>query len=87
MKEDTALPQINMSRIVVSGGLAGLFFAMAGMSIFLVGVPLIRYLFPVAVVLGLGVATGLHFMRPERSSTDRILSPRSKDSRGCARLK
>jgi hypothetical protein len=73
MKEDTALPQINASKIVVGGGLAGAFVALGSMSIFLVGVPLIRYLFPVAVVLGLGIALVLHFTRHERSSTDRIL--------------
>ncbi len=73
MKEDPALPQINMSKIVVGGGLAGAFVALGGMSIFLVGVPLIRYLFPVAVVAGLGVGTVLHFARHERSSTARIL--------------
>jgi hypothetical protein len=78
MKEDTALPQINVSKIVVGGGLAGAFFVLAGMSIFLVGVPLIRYLFSVSVVLGLIVALVLHFTRHETSSTDRILTVSKK---------
>jgi hypothetical protein len=78
MREDTALPQINMSKIVVGGGIAGAFFALAGMSIFLVGVPLIRYLFPVSVVLGLVVALVLHFTRHETSSTARILTAAKK---------
>lgn len=73
MKDDTELPQINVSKIVVGGGLAGLFFALAGMSIFLVGIPLIRFLFPVAVVVGFVVALVLHFARHERPSTARIL--------------
>jgi hypothetical protein len=67
-----------MSKIVVGGGLAGAFFALAGMSIFLVGVPLIRFLFPVAVLLGLIVALLLHFTRHETSSTARILTAAKK---------
>jgi hypothetical protein len=78
MREDTALPQINASKIVVGGGLVGAFVAPGGMSIFLVGVPLIRYLFPVSVVLGLGVALVLHFTRHETSSTARILTTAKK---------
>jgi hypothetical protein len=56
MREDGSLPQINMSKIVVGGGLAGAFVAVGSMSIFLVGVPLIRYLFPVAILFGSGIA-------------------------------
>jgi len=78
MKDDTALPQINISKIVVGGGFAGAFFALAGMSIFLVGIPLIRFLFPIAVVLGSGIALALRFTRHERSSTDRILTTAHK---------
>ena len=74
MREDNAPPQINLSKIVVSGGLAGAFFALASTLIFLIGIPLIRYLFPAAILLGLGVALVLHFTRHESSSTSRILS-------------
>jgi len=74
MREDSAPPQINLSKIVVSGGLAGAFFALASTLIFLIGIPLIRYLFPAAILLGLGVALVLHFTRHESSSTSRILS-------------
>jgi hypothetical protein len=78
MTEDTAPPQINISKIAVGGGIAGAFFTLASMSIFLVGIPLIRYVFPVAVVLGFGVALVLHFTRHETSSTSRILSAAKK---------
>ena len=78
MRDDTTPPQINMSKIAVSGGAAGAFVAIASMSIFLVGIPLIRYLFPPAILLGGGVALVLHFMRHDRSSTSRILSDAKK---------
>ncbi len=73
MTSTEAPPQINISKIAVGGGLAGAFFALAGMSIFLIGIPLIRALFPAAVILGGVVALVLHFAHHERPSTSRIL--------------
>jgi hypothetical protein len=73
MTED-APPQINMSKIVVGGGIAGAFFALASMSIFLIGIPLIRYMFPAAILLGCGVALLRHLTRHETPSTFRILT-------------
>jgi hypothetical protein len=78
MPEDNALPQINVSKIVVGGGIAGAFFAVASMVIFIVGIPLIRFLFPAAIVLGLGVALVLHFARHETSPTSKILTAAKK---------
>jgi hypothetical protein len=63
---------------VVGGGIAGAFFAGGGMLIFLVGIPLIRVMFPAAIVLGCGVALVRHFTLHETSSTSRILSAAKK---------
>ena len=73
MVDHTERPQINMSKIVVSGGIAGAFFALGSMSIFLVGIPLIRVMFPAAILLGCVVALIRHFTLHETSSTSRIL--------------
>lgn len=78
MTDDTAPPQINASKIVVGGGLAGAFVALGSMSIFLVGIPLIRYMFPAALLVGCGVALVRHFTRHETASTFRILSAAKK---------
>jgi hypothetical protein len=76
MMEDPAPPQINMSKIVVGGGIAGALFAGGSMLIFLIGIPLIRLMFPAAILVGCGVAVVRHFTRHETSSTSRILLPR-----------
>lgn len=78
MQDDTALPQINVSKIVVGGGIAGALFAGGGMMIFLVGIPLIRYMFPPAILLGCLIAVVRHFTMHETSSTSRILSAANK---------
>ena len=63
MKEDGSIPQINMSKIPVGGGVAGLFFAAVTVLIFLIGVPVIRYMFPAALLLGGAVSLMIHFGR------------------------
>jgi hypothetical protein len=78
MKDDTASPQINVSKIVVGGGIAGALFVGGGMLIFLVGIPLIRYMFPAAIVMGCLVAIVRHFTLHETSSTSRILTAAKK---------
>jgi hypothetical protein len=78
MTNDTTPLQINVSKIVVGGGLAGALFAGGGMLIFLVGIPLIRVMFPAAIVLGCVVALVRHFTLHETSSTSRILSASKK---------
>jgi hypothetical protein len=78
MKDDTAPVQINISKIVVGGGIAGAFFAAGSMLIFLVGIPLIRYMFPVAILAGCAVAMVRHITHHETSSTSRILSAAKK---------
>jgi len=56
MRESASSPQINVSKITGSGGVAGALFAVISMVIFLIGIPLLRYMFPAAVVLGGAVA-------------------------------
>jgi hypothetical protein len=63
MAEEIHNPQINISKIAVGGGIAGAFFAGVSTLIFLMGIPLVRFMFPVAVVLGGGIALVLHFAR------------------------
>jgi hypothetical protein len=74
MQDDPTLPQINISKIAVGGGLAGAFVAGGSMLIFLVGIPLVRYMFPVAILGGVVIAMIRHYTRHETSSTSRILS-------------
>lgn len=63
MREEDPNPQINVSRIVVGGGIAGAIFTVGSMSIFVTGLPLLWFLFPAALILGSGVAILLHFRR------------------------
>ncbi len=78
MSEITPRPQINVSKIVAGGGIAGAIFAIGTMLIFLIGIPAIRYVFPAAVVLGCGVALALHFIRHKTTGAAWILSSPKK---------
>jgi hypothetical protein len=78
MREDTSNPQINIAKIPVGGGIAGAIFAVGSMLIFLAGIPVIRVMFPAAIVLGLVVALILHFMRHETPGASWILSATKK---------
>ena len=78
MREDTERPQINMSKITVGGGIAGAIFAVGSTVIFLTGIPVLRYIFPAAVVLGCGLALILHFIRHETPGAAWILPRRNR---------
>ena len=78
MKESAPSPQINVSKIQGSGGIAGAMFAVISTVIFLIGIPVLRYFFPAAIVLGCGVALVIHFMRHETPGTPWILSATKK---------
>lgn len=78
MRVDPQNPQINISKIVVGGGIAGVFFALSGMLIFLIGIPMIRYAFPAAIILGCGVALVLHFKKHKNPYASWILSDPKK---------
>jgi hypothetical protein len=53
---EPARPQINASKLVVSGGIIGAIFTVGSMLIFLAGLPILRYMFPAALVLGFAIA-------------------------------
>jgi fatty acid desaturase len=63
MTEDTRSPQINSAKIPISGNIIGAIVAVGSMAIFLIGLPVLWYTFPIAVGLGCGVAFVLHFAR------------------------
>ncbi len=69
MSQDSGRPQINISKIVVGGGVAGAIFAIGSMLIFLTGLPMLRYFFLVAIVLGCAVALILRLSRRETPGT------------------
>ena len=73
MAEEIHNPQINISKIAVGGGIAGAFFAAVSMLIFLMFIPLMRYMFPAALLLGGGIALVLHFARHKTLGTPWIL--------------
>jgi hypothetical protein len=75
MNQVASRPQINLSKIPVGGGIAGAIFALGSMLIFLLGIPVLRYVFPAAVVLGLAVALILHFARHKTTGAAWIPPP------------
>ena len=74
MKEDTASPQINVSKLVVGGGFVGAIFAAGSIAIFLIGVPILRVMFPAALVLGIAVALVFRFMRHKNPGAPWLLA-------------
>ena len=65
MKEDGRVPQIDSAKIRVGGGIAGAIFTAGTMLIFLLGIPVLRYVFPASIILGGAVALIIHFKRHE----------------------
>jgi len=63
MEEDSRSPQINVSKLAIGGGIVGLIFALGSMGIFFIGIPLLRYMFPAAAVLGCAIALVLRLVR------------------------
>jgi len=80
MKEDAARPQINASKLIVGGGFIGALFAVASASIFLIGIPILRVMFPAAIVLGAGVALTLHFKRHKTPGAPWLLAATEKET-------
>jgi fatty acid desaturase len=78
MSEDARSPQINISTIGVGGNIAGLLFAVSTAAIFLIGLPVLWYVFPAAIVLGCGLAIIFHFVRHENPGASWILSSTKK---------
>ncbi|HTC87963.1 MAG TPA: hypothetical protein VK686_06670 [Bryobacteraceae bacterium] len=80
MPQETPSPQINASKLRVGGEIVGAVFAVGTMLIFLTGIPMLRYTFPVAVVLGCIVAIVLRFIPHDNPGTPWLLSATEKDS-------
>ena len=78
MREDGPTPQINVSKIPGGGGVAGALFAVISMTIFLIGIPALRFMFPAAIVFGGGIALIRHFMRHETTGASWILPAAKK---------
>jgi hypothetical protein len=78
MKDDTAGPQINASKIQAGGGAAGTIFAVASTLIFLIGIPALRYFLPAAFVFGCGIALVIHSIRHETPGAAWILTATKK---------
>jgi hypothetical protein len=85
MKEDAARPQINASKLIVGGGIVGAIFAAGSMSIFLIGIPILRVMFPAAIVLGGAVALILHFRRHATPGAPWIISATEKKTEAPSR--
>jgi len=78
MTDSTPRPQINASRVIFGGGIAGAIFAVSSTAIFLTGIPAARYLLVPAAVLGAGVALVLHFARHKVTGESWILPATKK---------
>ena len=73
MRDEAPTPQINVSKIPGGAGIAGALFAVISMVIFLIGIPMLRFMFPAAIVLGCGIALIRHFVRHETTGASWIL--------------
>jgi hypothetical protein len=78
MGESARSPQINVSKIVVGGGVAGAIFTIGSMALFLVGIPEFRLFLPAAMVLGAGFALVIHFARHDTPGKSWILPAMKK---------
>jgi hypothetical protein len=67
------IPQINASKLVFGGGVAGALFAVISAVIFLVGIPALRSFLAASAVLGCLLALVIHFSRRKPPGQPRIL--------------
>ena len=78
MREVTASPQINMSKMPVGSGIAGAIFTLSSMAIFLIGIPALQYFLPAAILVGGAVALIIHSVRHETTGESWILAATKK---------
>ncbi len=71
---ETARPQINASKLVIGGGIAGAIFTIGSMLIFLAGLPILRYMFAAAIILGCGAALFRRLVRHKTPGAPWLLS-------------
>ena len=74
MGDENRNPQINVSKIVSGGGIAGAIFAVTSTLVLLFGIPALWFFLPAAIVLGLAVALVIRFARHETPGKPWILS-------------
>jgi hypothetical protein len=74
MEDDSPRPQINASKLRVGGEIVGAIFAVGSMLIFMIGVPLLRYVFPVAILVGGLIALALRLSRHEKPGEPWLLA-------------
>ncbi|MBS1826876.1 MAG: hypothetical protein JST93_16280 [Acidobacteria bacterium] len=65
MQSQPSHPQINISNFGVGANAGGVIIATGIILIALIGIPVTRYLLPLAVILGLAIALILHFIKPK----------------------
>jgi hypothetical protein len=75
---ETARPQINASKLVIGGGVAGAAFTIGSMLIFLTGLPILRYMFPAAFILGCGIALFRRLIRHKTPGAPWLLAATEK---------
>lgn len=56
MPDEISRAEINLARIPADSNAAGLIFAVATVVIFVIGIPAIRLILPIAIAAGCGVA-------------------------------
>jgi hypothetical protein len=74
----TARPQINASKLVIGGGIAGAAFTIGSMLIFLTGLPILRYMFAAALILGCAIALFLRLVRHKTPGAPWLLAATEK---------
>jgi hypothetical protein len=75
---ETPRPQINASKLVIGGGIAGAAFTIGSMLIFLTGLPILRYMFAAALILGCAIALSLRLVRYKTPGAPWLLSATEK---------
>lgn len=80
MSEDPKRPQINSAKLRVGGEVAGAIFTVGTVLIFLLGIPVLRYIFPAAILVGCALALVLHFIRHENPGAPWLLSATEKET-------
>ena len=78
MNDEARTPQINSAKIPISGNIIGAIVAAGSMAIFLIGLPVLWYAFPAAIVLGCAVAAALRLVRHKSLAEPWILAATKK---------
>ena len=80
MSDNTQRPQIDSAKLKVGGGIAGAIFTIGSLLVFLTGIPVLRYVFPIAILVGCGVAVLLHFIHHETPGAPWLLPAAEKQA-------